>query len=146
MGLRPHWLDEKRRGFHNARIETAGSKPAFRTAVARRRAVVPMSGYYEWVAQEDGKQPFYIHPADETGLLSAAGLYELDMALVGECRLTFTVPTRTGVDATGVVHDRMPVFLDEPARTAWIAPADLAATNREGHARHPRHHASTVEA
>jgi putative SOS response-associated peptidase YedK len=76
VGQRPH----DRLRLINARVETLASEPAWRRSFARRRAVVPMSGFYEWTPVEaDGKvrkQRFYIHPPVD-GVLSVAGLYEL---------------------------------------------------------------------
>jgi hypothetical protein len=46
--------------------EALADKPSFRRAFAKRRAVIPAAGYYEWQPEEvDGKvrkQP-YLHPA-----------------------------------------------------------------------------------
>jgi len=65
-GLVPSWSKDARSGarMFNARSETAHSKPAFRSAFAERRCLVPANGYYEWEATADGKRPYYIHPAD----------------------------------------------------------------------------------
>lgn len=74
-GLLPFWAkDKKLQGSTiNARIETVATKPAFRSALKKRRCVIPMAGYYEWsVSPEDGKKdPWFIHA---TGPLLAAGL------------------------------------------------------------------------
>ncbi|TFC09534.1 hypothetical protein E3O19_16780 [Cryobacterium algoritolerans] len=45
----------------------------FRAVLTSRRCIVPMTGYYEWEDQPDGKQPHFIHG---DGLLAAAGLYD----------------------------------------------------------------------
>lgn len=127
-GLRPHWMtDPKKRGFHNARLETVAEKPSFRSAFTRHRAVVPMDGYYEWVDTDTGKQPYFIHGA---GLLSAAGLYEASKDETGQWHVTYTVITRTARDASGEVHDRMPVFLTDDTWADWISPGDLAGSEK----------------
>jgi putative SOS response-associated peptidase YedK len=53
--------------------------PSWRGPFAKRRAVIPAAGYYEWLATEDAdgkpfKQPYYIHPAH--WMISFAGLYD----------------------------------------------------------------------
>ncbi len=40
----------------NARSETATEKPSFRNSAAKRRAIIPANGYYEWMKSEDGKK------------------------------------------------------------------------------------------
>jgi putative SOS response-associated peptidase YedK len=32
----------------------------FREAFRRHRCIIPASGYYEWIARADGKQPYFI--------------------------------------------------------------------------------------
>ena len=54
----------------NARSETLAEKPAFGRLLARKRAVVLLSGFYEW-RDEGGrgrdavKQPYYLHLSDD---------------------------------------------------------------------------------
>lgn len=45
----------------NARSETVTEKSSFRTAAAKRRALISANGYYEWQKNEDGtKTPHYL--------------------------------------------------------------------------------------
>ena len=113
----------------NARLETAATNGMFRAAFASSRALVPMTGYYEWQeAHEDGKKvknPSYIH-SPNSPVLAAAGLaaarHDEDR---DEWTTTFTIITRTGEDAAGDVHDRMPVFLSPAAWGQWLDPAKV---------------------
>lgn len=128
-GLRPSWAKEKGPRPINARLETAATNGMFRSAFASARALVPMTGYYEWQeALEDGKKvknPSYVHaPGDE--LLLAAGLLAFHRQDGDEqWRTTFTIITRTGEDAAGEVHDRMPVFVTPASWNTWLAPEKL---------------------
>ena len=49
-GLVPSWAKDPSIGSRmiNARWENAAQKPAFRAAFARRRALIPADGYFEW--------------------------------------------------------------------------------------------------
>jgi len=129
-GLHPAWAKEKGPRPINARFETAPTNGMFRAAFASSRAVVPMSGYYEWVDLPDGKQPYYVHATDER-LLHAAGLTSATKNDQGEWDITFTIITREARDAAGEVHDRMPAFLDEELMAEWLAPGKLEAGRRE---------------
>ncbi|MGP5684033.1 SOS response-associated peptidase [Brachybacterium alimentarium] len=129
-GFLPAWAKDKGPRPINARFETAATNGMFRAAFASSRAVVPMSGYYEWVDTESGKQPYYVHATDEHQL-HAAGLTTALKADEGGWDVTFTIITREAKDAAGDVHDRMPAFLDEDLMTEWLAPGKLDADDRE---------------
>jgi putative SOS response-associated peptidase YedK len=81
-GLLPSWARDPRIGARliNARSETLVQRPAFRSLVGTRRALLPVSGFYEWRRPEPGspapKQPFYFHRADGEPLVFA-GLWDL---------------------------------------------------------------------
>ncbi|QHC67749.1 SOS response-associated peptidase [Rathayibacter sp. VKM Ac-2759] len=124
-GFTPSWSKGKGPSPINARLETVASNGLFRGAFAKQRAIVPMRGYYEWEAREDGKQPFFLH-GDEP-ILAAAGLYTARKT-GDEWQVSFTIITREARDASGDVHDRMPVFLTPDVRDEWLNPAPLAST------------------
>lgn len=113
----------------NARVETIAEKPAFRTALAKRRCLLPADGYYEWY--ETGqvtakgkpvKQPFFIRP--ESGLLVMAGLYEFWKDPATEEWLTSaTIITTRATDRLGHIHDRMPMIVSPESWAAWLDPS-----------------------
>jgi hypothetical protein len=53
-GLIPFWAKDIKIGFStfNARAEEIERKPAFRDAFKRRRCLVPLDNFYEWVRRE----------------------------------------------------------------------------------------------
>jgi len=62
-GLIPYWWKKPVKQLpatFNARAEGVASKPMFRDAFKRHRCIIPASGYYEWIARPDGKQPYFI--------------------------------------------------------------------------------------
>jgi putative SOS response-associated peptidase YedK len=129
-GLIPGWAKDPRIGAKafNARSEELEDKPMFRTALEKRRAVVPATGYYEWKTGDGVKTPHYIHPADGAPLLFA-GLYEWwkDPARAEDDParwvLSFTILTRDSIGSLGSIHDRMPLFLDADHADAWLDPS-----------------------
>ena len=64
-GLIPFWMKEKPKVPHiNARAETVHKLPLFREAFAKRRCLIPATGFYEWQKREDGKQPYRFRRKD----------------------------------------------------------------------------------
>ncbi|MGP5056965.1 SOS response-associated peptidase [Brachybacterium paraconglomeratum] len=131
-GLHPAWAKDKGPRPINARLETIATNGMFRGAFSSGRAVVPMTGYYEWVEADDGgKDPFFIHHPDGQ-LLHAAGLTAARKAEDGHgWDVTFTIVTREARDASGEVHDRMPVFLAEDAVAEWLVPGKLEPEQKD---------------
>ncbi len=121
-GLVPHWAKEASIGhkLNNARAEGVADKPSFRQALRRRRCILPASGYFEWQATADGKQPWYIS-AINGAPLAMAGLFEAwrpdDSA---EWLLTCCVITTTPNALMAPIHDRMPVLLAAADWAAWL--------------------------
>lgn len=112
----------------NARIETAAEKPAFREAVASRRAAIPASGYYEWLVSPDGgKTPQFVSAADDEPILFA-GLYEWWRNPAAPADdparwlLSTTILTRAGAGPLAPLHERMPVFLEPGLMEDWLDP------------------------
>jgi putative SOS response-associated peptidase YedK len=110
----------------NARAETVTTKPAFKTAAARRRCLCPGLGYYEWAQTGRSKIAHFLHDPDEGRLLAFAGLYELwpDPDLPDEHPRkwvwTCTIITRPASDALGHIHDRSPVIVPAEVRQSWL--------------------------
>ena len=111
----------------NARVESAGTKLAFRESWERRRCVVPASYYFEWehlIHAATGKArtgaKYRIRPkgAEITWL---AGLYRIE-EMSGMQIPVFTVLTREPSEEIRFIHDRMPVILPGEAVGKWIRP------------------------
>lgn len=129
-GLVPHWAKDPGVGSRliNARAETAATKPAFRDALARRRCLLPADGWYEWQASDTpgrGKQPFFITPADGSGL-ALAGLWSTWRASDAEpdtpLLVTCAVLTTGAVGPLTEIHHRMPLVLPAEAWADWLNP------------------------
>jgi putative SOS response-associated peptidase YedK len=128
-GLVPSWAKDIKIGSKliNVRSETVLDKPAFRKA-AKRRALVPAEGYYEWEKTADGKKiPNYLY-SEKDELLAFAGLYEFwpDPSLPEDdphrWLLSCTVLTTTAHDSLGHVHDRAPVIVPPEMYADWLNP------------------------
>lgn len=137
-GLIPSWAKDPSIGSRmiNARTETVAEKPSFKAAFAKRRALVPADGYFEWYAaplvegqKKPAKQPFYITTKDGS-VLAMAGLYEFwKDREANEWVVSFTVLTTSAEDSLGQVHERMPLFLEPETYDAWLDPAPRSAAD-----------------
>jgi putative SOS response-associated peptidase YedK len=121
-GLVPSWAKDLSAGakMMNARAESVATKPAFRSAFARRRCLVPADGWYEWSPRPDGpgKQAWYLTRSDG-GLCVFAGLWEVWGA--GENRVaTCSIVTTAAIAPLDGVHNRMPLMLSRDRWASWL--------------------------
>lgn len=126
-GLIPSWAKAPGQRPINARAEGVASNGMFRAAFAKRRCLVPASGFYEWQRVTDKvKVPHFFHPAGG-GYWGIAGLWEhwKDPG-TGEVIRTVCILTTTPNAVAARVHDRMPVILGRDAWDAWLAPETSA--------------------
>lgn len=138
-GLAPFWWKQplkKLPATFNARAETVDTKPMFREAFKRRRAVIPASGWYEWEDTPTGKQPWYFTPKDAP-LALIAGLWESwkdpepPHDVVRSSCMVITEPSAF----VAQYHDRMPVVLTGGDVMDWLTGAkglDLLKPAPEG--------------
>lgn len=133
-GLVPSWSKGPNSGptTFNARSETAASKPMFASALSKRRAIVPATGYYEWKIVDGAKIPYFIHrPGAELFAFAALFDWWRDPAATeapGEgWLLSTTIVTRASTGALASIHDRMPVFLPQDRIDDWLDPRELKA-------------------
>ena len=118
-GLVPEGAPETERGYINARAETAWQKPSFREAFARRRCLIPATGFYEWQRTTARRRP-WLFALGSGRLFAFAGLWE-PPAREGASP-TCTILTTEPNDVTRPVHDRMPVILPPEGYARWVDP------------------------
>jgi putative SOS response-associated peptidase YedK len=128
-GLVPSWAKDPSIGNRmiNARAETLAEKPTFRTALKRRRCVVPADGFYEWKRNSDGKTKTPMHITLRSGKPFAfAGLWDVWHSADGSELPSATIITTAPNELMADIHDRMPVLLDEAGMKRWLDPAEHA--------------------
>jgi putative SOS response-associated peptidase YedK len=125
-GLIPSWAKDPKIGSKliNARAETVSEKPSFRSALRKRRCLIPANGFYEWQQVEGSrqKQPYFIGLQDER-LFAFAGLYEQWGSPGGDVLETCTIITTTANELMAPIHERMPVILAEQDYALWLDPS-----------------------
>ena len=121
-GLVPSWSKDLKMGARmiNARGETVGEKPAFRSAFKRRRCLILADGFYEWKKEDGQKQPYYVTKTDEQPF-AMAGLWEVwKNKQTDEVVQSCTIITTAANKFMQPLHDRMPVILDADNRQLWL--------------------------
>jgi putative SOS response-associated peptidase YedK len=122
-GLIPKWVDKPldfKANLFNARSETILEKPSFKRPFKSQRCIVPASGFYEWKKVGSSKQPYYIHPTDDTPL-AFAGLWD-HWEKGDEAITSFTILTTAPNELMSNLHERMPVILEKDAFSDWLDP------------------------
>lgn len=131
-GLVPSWAKDESIGVRmiNARSETVATKPSFRSAFAKRRCIIPVDGFYEWVNLKESKtkQPYFIHSSVGEPL-AFAGLWEewrgnsVEESEDSVLR-TCTIITTQANQKISALHDRMPVILPRESWEHWLSPQE----------------------
>lgn len=111
------------RPITNATKEKLLTSKTWKPATLRRRTLIPMTGYYEWVQRDKTKVPYFVH---ENKMLAAAGLWEIQ-----DGQMFVTMITGPGTDAAGEVHPRMPLFVNRDLWSDWLNPIALDETSAE---------------
>ncbi len=123
-GLVPGWSSDPRIASKtfNARAETLATSPLFRDAYRKRRCLVPVDGFYEWLREGSKRTPMRIHdPADLP--LALAGLWTgRQDPESGEWHRTFTIVTTRPTSFMAAIHDRMPVIVPPDLWATWLDP------------------------
>ena len=122
-GLVPNWANDIAIGNRliNARAETVDTKPSFRDSFSLHRCLIPADGYFEWKRHGKAKQPYLIEP-QAGGMLAMAGLWEENRMAAETTIRSCTIITTAANQATGQLHDRMPVFLARRDHDRWLDP------------------------
>jgi putative SOS response-associated peptidase YedK len=128
-GLVPRWWRDARppNQTFNARRETLLDAPSFRGLVAERRAVVVVSGFYEWQGAGDAKASarktrHAVRPVIGD-YLWLAGLWDSHRDADGGVRASVTVITQPSEGPLQALHSRMPWLLAQDDVLPWIDPA-----------------------
>lgn len=116
-GFHPAWAGEGSPAPINARGETAASGRMFKDAFAKRRCLVPASGFYEWKKIGSEKRPYYIHVTNQP-VFCFAGIWEPSR---GGGAPTFAILTTKPNALVSEIHDRMPVIVDPANHATWLA-------------------------
>ena len=123
FGLVPEWVTDAQGGLkfgrrcYNARKETIFEKPSFRSAIFRRRAVVPVSAFFEFPDREAPLRHRYKISRRDGGAFWLAAIWERHPGYGLE---SVAVITTTPMGLVADFHSRSPVILDDERMAAWL--------------------------
>jgi putative SOS response-associated peptidase YedK len=114
--LHPNWSKppSQRYATFNARIETVLTGASFRHAIKHHRCIVPVSGFVEWKAEGNIKQPYFVE--SETEALAFAAIFDVWNFELFSC----AVITQPADDRFKHIHDRMPLALNIDQANTWL--------------------------
>jgi len=123
-GLIPSWAKDAAIGNRmiNARAESITEKPSFRTAIKKRRCLIPSDGFYEWMPSSDGKSkiPYYIR-LSSAEVFAFAGLWDSWSSPDGNTINSCTIITTQPNELVAPIHNRMPVIIPRKAYLTWLS-------------------------
>lgn len=103
----------------NARAETALQKPMFAHALKKNPIAIPVTGFYEWRAnQEEKRKDKFLFTVADQPVFYLAGLtrfFEGDPASDA-----FVVLTTQANESMQPYHHRMPVLISEKELDSWL--------------------------
>lgn len=105
----------------NARSEGIFDKPTWQTAIRSTRCLIPANGFYEWKKTSDNKQPFYIHPTDQS-VFAFAGLYSSWTDPEGKAWGTCSIVTTNSGSESDATPSRLPVIVHPDDEADWLNP------------------------
>jgi putative SOS response-associated peptidase YedK len=134
-GLIPHWVKDAAQAVElsnmtlNARGETIFEKSAFKRAALTHRALLPVTGFFEYQHFKGKKYPHFIDWKDEELRLLACIFDEWENPASGLQERTFSIVTTTGNVMMAKIHNnpaadepRMPVILSGDDLLKWLDP------------------------
>ncbi|MQF68923.1 SOS response-associated peptidase [SAR202 cluster bacterium AD-804-J14_MRT_500m] len=122
-GLIPFWAKEEKSGYRmiNARSETLGQRPAFRSSIRSQRCLILADGFFEWSRKGTKRNPMYIYMRSSQPF-AFAGLWSPWTSPEGTVIESCTIITTDANEVISPIHDRMPVILSSESESLWIDP------------------------
>lgn len=123
-GLIPTWAKDATSGppLINARAESITAKPAYAESAARRRCLMPATGWYEWQPDDRRRQP-YLCTRRGGSTLAMAAVFSAWWPPASRVPLvTCAVVTTEAQGELADVHHRMPLVLPAQRWAEWLDP------------------------
>ena len=119
-GFLPSWAKDYKGTIRpiNARLETIGNSPMFKSSFQKQRCLIPVPGFYEWDPKTTPKRPFYFYE-QKRPIFAFAGIWSIWKKEAGVI-LSFAIITNKAEESVKAIHGRMPVVLDKEHHEFWL--------------------------
>jgi putative SOS response-associated peptidase YedK len=123
-GLMPEWQreDAKARPLIVVRAETIAEQIEWRRLLNAKRCAVPADQFFEWARSGGVKTKEYVFKLRSRKPMMIAALWDRAPAASGRTVESFTYISCPANELVDLIHDRMPVILDEAAVATWFNP------------------------
>ena len=124
--LTPYWCKTRKPKYatFNAKSETLAKSSTFREPFARRRCVVPITGFYEWRKAGGVRRPYFVRP--QAGPMLLAGVWDRWRSRPAQSGEEIEVIESFAVVTTAVrpelsfIHNRQPAMLSPQSARLWL--------------------------
>jgi putative SOS response-associated peptidase YedK len=125
-GFIPFWAKDKKIGNRmiNARSETVAESKAFKHSFAKKRCLIPATGFYEWRKIGKVKKPMHIR-LESRDPFAFAGIYSHWKSLSGKTVMSCAILTTAPNELLKPIHNRMPVVLQRRDEPTWLDPENV---------------------
>jgi putative SOS response-associated peptidase YedK len=93
-------------------------KSYFKSAIEKRRCLIPVTGFFEWKREGKNKTPYRFHRDGD--IFSLAGVYTTVKDEDGLELPHYAILTTSANELMAPVHDRIPVIIDKSQEAHWI--------------------------
>jgi putative SOS response-associated peptidase YedK len=122
-GLAPTWEhDVEARPLINVRAETVAEHIEWRRLLNSRRCLVPTDQFFEWKRVGGAKTKEYAFKLRSRRPMMIAALWSKSPSPSGASGDCFAYISCRANRLVGLIHDRMPVILDEGEISTWLNP------------------------
>lgn len=131
-GLIPHWAkdEEIRKSTLNAKLETIGEVPSFKS-INEQRCVLPVTGFYEWkwLDSKGERKEKYLIQLEQESVFGLAGLFSSwTNPKSGELVNSFSLLTTEANEIMAEIHNikkRMPLIMDPEQAKKWLLDGEI---------------------
>ena len=103
FGILPSWAKPDFKRLHNARLESIETKISFKKLIVNSRAIIPITGFFEWAKENEKKVPYYFTRTDNQDVF-LAGIHDNGQ---------FTIITKEATEQNAKIHHRQPVIVSK---------------------------------